>query len=107
MTQDALEIFFAAIRQKWGYNVNSPARIFRMTFRSNIINCLIKAVDSEKYEETVDTNLYLENTCTPILGSVENYTSPITAQKQEDSCSNWQEFHLKEGHVDQMIKKKI
>lgn len=47
---------------------------------------MIKPPDSANYEETIDRNLYLENSCTPILGSVENCTPPITAKERDDSC---------------------
>lgn len=97
LTQDALENLFGAICQKCGYNVNPTARIFRMAFRSNIINCLIKPVQSANYEETVDTNLNLENSPTRILGSVQSCSSPSTTQEQEDSSSSGQEEMSSEG----------
>lgn len=87
LTQDALENLFGAIRQKCGYNVNPTARVFRTTFRSNIINCLMKPVQSANYEEAADNNLKLQNS--PILNECPSSTP---SKKQEESFFSGQDI---------------
>lgn len=61
------------------------------------MNCLIKSVPSANYEETVDTNLNLENSPTLILGSVQSCSSSSATQQKEDSSSSGSEEISSEG----------
>lgn len=61
LNQDALENLFGTFRQKGGYNLNPTGRIFRTTFRTYVVNNLIKPVKEANYEDSYEELLIDEN----------------------------------------------
>lgn len=84
LNQDVIENLFSIYRQKGGYNRNPTARQFRMSFRSNAINSLIRPPTSSNCEPDTDDPpqiIIIDSESQQVLSDTSVSTSTTTSDE--------------------------
>lgn len=98
LNQDVLENLFSIYRQKGGYNRNPTSKLFRATFRSNAVNCLMKPSGSANCEPDADEMInidesFLESSITKSqLTDAYSQDSDESANPSSSSSNNGSDY---------------